>query len=52
MLIVDLNDPSILSGKKRNLGLVVARGTSILVISPEDGMESIQNPFLLEDTAE
>lgn len=29
----------------RPLGLVVARGTLLVVISPVDGSEEIQNPF-------
>ncbi|KAK6066956.1 LSM domain-containing protein [Seiridium cupressi] len=29
----------------RSLGLVVARGTLLVVISPVDGSEEIQNPF-------
>jgi small nuclear ribonucleoprotein (snRNP)-like protein len=30
----------------RNLGLVVARGTLLTMISPVDGSEEIENPFL------
>ncbi|KAI9253010.1 hypothetical protein BY458DRAFT_352805 [Sporodiniella umbellata] len=30
---------------KRTLGLSVLRGTSIILISPLDGMEQIENPF-------
>lgn len=33
----------------RNLGLVVCRGTSVVLICPQDGMESIQNPFISQD---
>jgi len=29
----------------RDLGLVVARGTLLVLISPVDGSEEIQNPF-------
>jgi len=32
--------------KTRQLGLVVARGTLLVVISPLDGSEQIENPFL------
>ncbi|KXJ89410.1 hypothetical protein Micbo1qcDRAFT_12302 [Microdochium bolleyi] len=32
--------------KTRSLGLVVARGTLLVVISPLDGSEQIENPFL------
>ncbi len=30
----------------RSLGLVVARGTLLVLVSPEDGSEEIVNPFL------
>ncbi|OJD14596.1 U6 snRNA-associated Sm-like protein LSm7 [Emergomyces pasteurianus Ep9510] len=30
----------------RSLGLVVARGTLLVLISPADGSEEIANPFL------
>ncbi|GAM90827.1 hypothetical protein ANO11243_088720 [Dothideomycetidae sp. 11243] len=33
----------------RQLGLLVARGTMLVVISPVDGSEEIANPFLQED---
>jgi len=33
----------------RNLGLVVCRGTSVVVICPADGYEQISNPFLQHD---
>ncbi|CAI6336414.1 unnamed protein product [Periconia digitata] len=33
----------------RKLGLIVARGTLLVVISPVDGSEEIANPFIQED---
>lgn len=33
----------------RSLGLVVARGTLLVVISPVDGSEVIANPFVNQD---
>ncbi|KAL5115480.1 U6 snRNP-associated protein Lsm7 [Pleosporales sp. CAS-2024a] len=33
----------------RKLGLIVARGTLLVVISPVDGSEEIANPFLHDD---
>lgn len=33
----------------RSLGLLVARGTMLVVISPVDGSEEIANPFLQDD---
>ncbi|EJU00260.1 U6 snRNA-associated Sm-like protein LSm7 [Dacryopinax primogenitus] len=32
--------------KQRNLGLVVLRGPTITLLSPVDGWEEIENPFL------
>jgi U6 snRNA-associated Sm-like protein LSm7 len=29
----------------RNLGLIVARGTLLVLVSPVDGSEEIENPF-------
>lgn len=34
----------------RSLGLVVARGTLLVLISPEDGSEVIANPFVTEES--
>lgn len=31
---------------KRNIGRTICRGTSVMFISPQDGYESIANPFL------
>jgi U6 snRNA-associated Sm-like protein LSm7 len=33
----------------RSLGLVVARGTLLVLISPVDGSEEIENPFVQEE---
>jgi len=33
----------------RSLGLVVARGTLLVLISPVDGSEEIANPFVQPD---
>lgn len=33
----------------RNLGLLVARGTLLVLISPLDGSEEIANPFVQAD---
>jgi len=33
----------------RSLGLVVARGTLLVLISPRDGSEQIENPFNVAD---
>ncbi|KAJ3255626.1 Sm-like protein lsm7 [Boothiomyces macroporosus] len=41
----DINDPSQYTDELRELGLVVTRGTAIILISPYDGQEDIANPF-------
>ncbi|KAG9412128.1 Sm-like protein lsm7 [Aphanomyces cochlioides] len=35
-------------GKTRELGLLVCRGTSVMLISPVEGTEEIANPFAQE----
>ncbi|CRK93351.1 CLUMA_CG006892, isoform A [Clunio marinus] len=45
----DPDEPYKFSEDTRNLGLVVCRGTSVVLICPQDGMESIQNPFITQD---
>ncbi|XP_077295820.1 U6 snRNA-associated Sm-like protein LSm7 isoform X2 [Arctopsyche grandis] len=46
----DPDDPYKLVEDTRPLGLVVCRGTSVVLICPVDGMEAIQNPFIAQDT--
>ncbi|KAJ8306672.1 hypothetical protein KUTeg_015713 [Tegillarca granosa] len=45
----DPDDPYKLTEDTRNLGLVVCRGTSVVLICPADGMEAIANPFVQQD---
>ncbi|CAG2163665.1 unnamed protein product [Oppiella nova] len=45
-LLRDPDDPYKLTDDTRTLGLVVCRGTAVVVICPVDGMESIPNPFI------
>ncbi|CAB3382644.1 U6 snRNA-associated Sm-like protein LSm7 [Cloeon dipterum] len=42
----DPDDPYKLTDDTRQLGLVVCRGTAVVLICPTDGMESIPNPFV------
>jgi hypothetical protein len=42
----DSDDPNIITSEKRKLGLVVVRGTQVSLVSPDDGMEEIANPFV------
>ena len=45
----DPNDDYKLSEETRKVGLVVARGTSVMLISPVDGSMEIANPFVQEE---
>lgn len=45
----DPDDPYKLVEDTRTLGLVVCRGTSVVLICPVDGMEAIQNPFITQE---
>ncbi|XP_076670810.1 U6 snRNA-associated Sm-like protein LSm7 [Andrena cerasifolii] len=45
----DPDDPYKLNQDTRMLGLVVCRGTSVVLICPVDGMESILNPFIQQE---
>jgi len=38
--------------KTRKLGLVVARGTSVMLVYPAEGMEEIDNPYEQGNEAE
>nr|CAB3485886.1 unnamed protein product [Digitaria exilis] len=42
------DDPLKLSGKSRQLGLIVCRGTAVMLVSPTDGTDEIANPFLAD----
>jgi len=46
----DPDDPYKLTEDTRTLGLVVCRGTSVVLICPADGMEAIPNPFIQQDS--
>ena len=45
----DPEDPYRLTDETRSLGLVICRGTSVMLISPVDGTEEIANPFQQEE---
>lgn len=45
----DPDDPYKLTDDNRPLGLVVCRGTAVVLICPVDGMEAIANPFVQQD---
>mmetsp|Transcript_24362 Transcript_24362/g.36091 ORF Transcript_24362/g.36091 Transcript_24362/m.36091 type:complete len:105 (+) Transcript_24362:158-472(+) len=42
----DSEDPDKITDRKRKLGLVVVRGTQVSLVSPQEGMEEIANPFI------
>ena len=44
----DPEDPSQLTSQTRKLGLVVCKGTALMLINPTEGSEEIANPFLQE----
>ena len=50
LLVVDQKDTSKVTDETRSLGLVVCRGTAVVLICPADAMEQIANPFLQGDT--
>jgi U6 snRNA-associated Sm-like protein LSm7 len=45
----DPRDPFKLTDDTRSLGLVVCRGTAVVLICPSDTMEPIANPFLQQE---
>ena len=45
----DPDDPYKLTEDTRDIGLVVCRGTSVVLICPADGMEQIANPFVQQE---
>lgn len=46
----DPDDAYKLTEDRRSLGLVVCRGTAVVVICPTEGMESIPNPFIQHES--
>jgi len=47
ILMLDPEDGSLLD-ETRSLGLVVCRGPTIVLISPTEGVEEIENPFAVQ----
>ena len=45
----DPDDPYKLTEDTRHLGLVVCRGTAVVLVCPVDGMEAIPNPFVQQE---
>ncbi|VVB04031.1 unnamed protein product [Arabis nemorensis] len=42
----DHDDPLKTTDQTRRLGLIVCRGTAVMLVSPTDGTEEIANPFV------
>jgi len=45
----DPEDPLRITDTTRSLGLVVCRGTAVMMVSPTSGTEEIANPFSQEE---
>jgi len=46
---IDSDDPYKITNETRELGIVVCRGTAVVLICPVDGMEAIANPFVQQE---
>eukprot|EP00850_Spirogloea_muscicola_P017847 SM000157S02077 [mRNA] locus=s157:146940:147746:- [translate_table: standard] len=42
----DSDDPLTITAQERPLGLIVCRGTAVMLLAPTDGTSEIENPFL------
>ncbi|KAL9424389.1 hypothetical protein AB3S75_036303 [Citrus x aurantiifolia] len=47
----DADDPLKTTDQTRQLGLIVCRGTAVMLVSPTDGTDEIANPFMQPDGA-
>ncbi|KAJ6815813.1 sm-like protein LSM7 isoform X2 [Iris pallida] len=45
----DSDDPLKTTDQTRRLGLIVCRGTAVMLVSPTDGTDEIANPFIQPD---
>ena len=45
----DPEDPFKITEETRSLGLVICRGTTVVLICPADSMEQIANPFVTQE---
>ncbi len=50
-IIRDPRDPYKQTENTRELGLVVCRGKSVMLVCPQNGFEEIKNPFAEEEEA-
>ncbi|OIW19150.1 hypothetical protein TanjilG_21042 [Lupinus angustifolius] len=49
--VADADDPLKTTDQTRRLGLIVCRGTAVMLVSPTDGTDEIANPFLQPEGA-
>jgi U6 snRNA-associated Sm-like protein LSm7 len=49
LLPINQDENNEITQETKQLGLVVCRATAILLISPFDGYEEIENPFIQQD---
>ncbi|XP_027113692.1 sm-like protein LSM7 [Coffea arabica] len=47
----DPDDPLKTTDHTRRLGLIICRGTAVMLVSPTDGTDEIANPFVQADGA-
>ncbi|KAF8403849.1 hypothetical protein HHK36_011955 [Tetracentron sinense] len=47
----DPDDPLKTTDQTRRLGLIVCRGTAVMLVAPTDGTDEIANPFIQPDGA-
>ncbi|KAJ8477841.1 hypothetical protein OPV22_021568 [Ensete ventricosum] len=47
----DPDDPLKTTDQTRYLGLIICRGTAVMLVSPTDGTDEIANPFVQPDGA-
>ncbi|MQL90382.1 hypothetical protein Taro_022962 [Colocasia esculenta] len=47
----DQDDPLKTTDQTRRLGLIICRGTAVMLVSPTDGTDEIANPFLQPEGA-
>lgn len=51
-LLLDPDDGEKVTDQTRRLGLVVIRGTQVSLVSPQEGVEEIANPFMAAEEEE
>ncbi|KMZ64215.1 U6 snRNA-associated Sm-like protein LSm7 [Zostera marina] len=47
----DPDDPLKITDVTRRIGLIICRGTAVMLVSPTDGTDEIANPFMSQEEA-